>query len=142
MSLNRVMLIGNVGKDPEIRYIDSGVPTATFNLATTTRAYRLQNGTEVPQRTEWHRIYLWRKLAEVTERYVHKGDKVYVEGELRTRTYTDRKGVTHTVTEVWANMLELMSPRKDMMTESEKTNETPNDNVFGQDGDKNEPSPF
>ena len=84
MSLNKVMLIGNVGKDPEIRYIDNGVCTATMSLATTTPGYTLQNGTQVPERTEWHRIVLWRKLAEIVERYVHKGEKIYIEGQLRT----------------------------------------------------------
>ena len=142
MSLNRVMLIGNVGKDPEVRYIDSGVPTATFNLATTTRAYKLQNGTEVPERTEWHRILLWRKLAEVTEKYVRKGDKVYVEGELRTRTYTDRKGVSHTITEIWANTLELMSVKKDAVNEEEKVkNATDEDPLAPLDQNSKEP-PF
>lgn len=68
MSLNKVMLIGNVGKDPEIRYIDNGVCTATMSLATTTPGYTLQNGTQVPERTEWHRIVLWRKQAEIVER--------------------------------------------------------------------------
>ena len=72
------MLIGNVGKDPEIRYIDNGVCTATMSLATTTPGYTLQNGTQVPERTEWHRIVLWRKLAEIVERYVHKGEKIYI----------------------------------------------------------------
>lgn len=91
MSLNKVMLIGNVGKDPDIRYIDNGVCTAQVSLATSTPSYTLQNGTQVPERTEWHSIYLWRRLAEIVERYVHKGDKLYVEGELRYRTYTDKK---------------------------------------------------
>ena len=98
MSLNKVMLIGNVGKDPEIRYIDNGVCTATMSLATTTPGYTLQNGTQVPERTEWHRIVLWRKLAEIVERYVHKGEKIYIEGQLRTRSFTDKKGATRYVT--------------------------------------------
>ena len=100
MSLNKVMLIGNVGKDPEIRYIDNGVCTATMSLATTTPGYTLQNGTQVPERTEWHRIVLWRKLAEIVERYVHKGEKIYIEGQLRTRSFTDKKGATRYVTEI------------------------------------------
>ncbi len=111
MSLNKVMLIGNVGREPEVRYVDAGVATALVSLATTTRAYRLQSGTEVPERTEWHRIVLWRRLAEIVERYVHKGDKLYVEGELRTREWTDKKGREHTITEVWANNIELLTSR-------------------------------
>ena len=111
MSLNKVMLIGNVGKDPEIRYIDNGVCTATMSLATTTPGYTLQNGTQVPERTEWHRIVLWRKLAEIVERYVHKGEKIYIEGRLRTRSFTDKKGATRYVTEIWADNLELLGGR-------------------------------
>ena len=111
MSLNRVMLIGNVSKEPEINYIDSGICTARITLATSTPAYVLSNGTQVPERTEWHRIYCWRGLAEVAERYIHKGDKLYVEGELRTRNYTDKKGITRYITEVWASNIELMSHR-------------------------------
>lgn len=112
MSLNKVMLIGNVGKDPDIRYIDKGVCTAQLRLATSTPSYTLPNGTNVPERTEWHTVLLWRRLAEIVERYVHKGDKLYIEGELRYRSYTDKKGATHYVTEIWANSLELLTTRQ------------------------------
>lgn len=111
MSLNKVMLIGNVGRDPEVKYIDQGVATATLSLATNTPGYTLPNGTVVPERTEWHRVLLWRKLAEVVEKYVRKGDKLYIEGELRTRNYTDKKGISHTITEVWANSMEMLSTK-------------------------------
>lgn len=112
------MLIGYVGKDPEVRYIDSGVCTAQLSLATSTPGYTLQNGTQVPERTEWHSIYLWRRLAEVAEKYVHKGDKLYLEGELRYRTYTDKKGITHKVCEIWASSMEMLTPKP-------QTTETP-----------------
>lgn len=111
MSLNKVMLIGNVGKEPEVRYIEEGVATAVVSLATSTRGYTLPNGTVVPERTEWHRVLLWRKHAELVEKYVHTGDKLYVEGELRTRSYTDKQGRTHNVTEIWANSIELLTPK-------------------------------
>ncbi len=111
MSLNKVMLIGNVGKEPEVRYIEEGVATAVVSLATSTRGYTLPNGTVVPERTEWHRVLLWRKQAELVEKYVHTGDKLYVEGELRTRSYTDKQGRTHNVTEIWANSIELLTPK-------------------------------
>ena len=111
MSLNKVMLIGNVGKDPEVRYIDNGVATATLSLATNTPGYTLPNGTQVPERTEWHRVLLWRRLAEVVERYVHSGDKLYIEGQLRTRSYTDKQGKTRYVTEVWADNMEMLTPK-------------------------------
>ena len=121
MSLNKVMLIGNVGKEPEVRYVDGGMATATLSLATTTRGYTLPNGTQVPERTEWHRILLWRKLAEVVEKYVHTGDKLYIEGELRTRSYTDKQGRTHHITEVWANNMEMLSAKPHAAQQTEQT---------------------
>ena len=81
MSVNKVILIGNVGRDPEVRYLDSGIAVASLPLATTDRAYTLANGTQVPERTEWHNLVLWRGLAETAEKYVHKGDKLYVEAK-------------------------------------------------------------
>lgn len=109
--MNKVMLIGNVGKDPEIRYVDQGVCVASVALATTERGYKLQNGTEVPDRTEWHNVVLWRKLAETVEKYVHKGDKLYIEGKITTRSYDDRNGVKRYITEIWADSMEMLSPR-------------------------------
>lgn len=111
MSLNKVQLIGNVGKDPEVRYLDSGVAVATFPLATTDRAYTLANGTQVPERTEWHNIVLWRGLAETAEKYVHKGDKLYIEGKIRTRSYDDQNGVKRYVTEIFGDNMEMLTPR-------------------------------
>ena len=89
--MNKVMLIGNVGKEPEVRYVDQGQPVARITLATTERGYTLQNGTRVPDRTEWHNVILWRKLAEIVERYVHKGDKLYVEGRIHYASYDDKR---------------------------------------------------
>ena len=109
MSLNKVMLIGNVGAEPEVRYVEQGVPIASLRLATTERGYTLQNGTQVPERTEWHNIVVWRRLAEIVEKYVHKGDKLYIEGQLRTRTWDDRNGVKRYTTEIWAENMELLS---------------------------------
>lgn len=105
------MLIGNVGKEPEIKYVDRGVCVATVLLATTERGYTLQNGTEVPERTEWHNVVLWRGLAEVIEKYVHKGDKLFIEGQIHTRNYEDRNGIRRYVTEIWAESLEMLSPK-------------------------------
>ena len=111
MSVNKVILIGNVGKDPEVRYLDSGVAVATFPLATSDRAYTLANGTQVPERTEWHNIVLWRGLAETAEKYVHKGDKLYLEGKIRTRSYDDQAGVKRYVTEIFVESMEMLSPK-------------------------------
>ena len=81
MSLNKLMLIGHVGKDPDIRILEAGSKVATFSFATTEKGYTLANGTQVPERTEWHNIVVWRGLADVVEKYVHKGDKLYLEGK-------------------------------------------------------------
>lgn len=108
MSVNKVMLIGNVGKEPNIRYIDKGICTAAFPLATNTPGYKLPGGTEVPERAEWHNILLWDKLAEQVEKYVHKGDRLYIGGAIHTRSYIDRKGITRYITEIWANELEIL----------------------------------
>ena len=111
MSVNKVILLGNVGKDPEVRYLDSGVAVATFPLATSDRAYTLANGTQVPERTEWHNIVLWRGLAETAEKYVHKGDKLYVEGKIRTRSYDDQMGAKRYVTEIFVDSMEMLTPK-------------------------------
>lgn len=111
MSVNKVILIGNVGKDPDVRYLDNGVAVATFSLATTERGYTLQNGTQVPDRTEWHNIVLWRGLAQTAEKYVHKGDKLYIEGKIRSRSYDDQNGVKRNIVEIFADNMEMLTPR-------------------------------
>lgn len=111
MSVNKVILIGNVGKDPDVRYLDNGVAVATFSLATTERAYTLQNGTQVPERTEWHNIVLWRGLAQTAEKYIRKGDKLYIEGKIRSRFYDDQNGIKRTVVEIFADNMEMLSSR-------------------------------
>ena len=111
MSVNKVILLGNVGRDPEVRYLDTGVAVATFPLATSDRAYTLANGTQVPERTEWHNLVLWRGLAETAEKYVHKGDKLYVEGKIRTRSYDDQTGAKRYVTEIFVDNMEMLSAR-------------------------------
>lgn len=111
MSVNKVILIGNVGKEPDIRYLDGGVAVATFPLATTERGYTLPNGTQVPDRTDWHNIVLWRGLAQLVEKYVHKGDKLYIEGKLRPRTYEDQNGQRKYVVEIYAENMEMLSSR-------------------------------
>lgn len=109
--MNKVMLIGNVGKEPEVRYVDQGQAVARITLATTERGYTLQNGTQVPDRTEWHNIILWRKLAEIVERYVHKGDKLYIEGRIHYASYDDKQGKRQYYTEIWADNMEMLTPR-------------------------------
>ena len=105
------MLIGNVGKEPVVRYYDHDQAVATFSLATTERGYTLPNGTQVPDRTDWHNIVLYRGLAKIVEKYVHKGVKIYVEGRIHYRMYDDPKGMRRYVTEVYADNMELLSPK-------------------------------
>ncbi len=109
MSLNKVILIGNVGKDPELRYFDSNSAVANFSLATTERGYRLANGTEVPERTEWHNIVAHRDLAAFAEKWVKKGSLLYVEGKLRYRSYVDRNDVQRYITEVIADKISFFN---------------------------------
>ncbi len=109
--MNKVMLIGNVGKDPDVRYYDRDEAVAAFPLATTERGYTLQNGTQVPDRTEWHNIVLYRGLAKIAERYIHKGDKLYIEGKIRSRSYDDAKGIKKYVIEIVGENMEMLSPR-------------------------------
>ncbi len=109
--MNKVILIGNVGADPQVKYLDQGVCVAQLRLATTERGYTLQNGTQVPERTEWHNCVFWRKQAEVVEKYVHKGDKLYVEGKIQTRDYTDRQGIARKSIDIVVENMELLSPK-------------------------------
>lgn len=109
------MLIGNVGRDPEVRYYEADQAVAQFPLATTERGYKLQNGTQVPDQTDWHNIVMWHKLAKIAEKYVHKGDKLYIEGRIRYRKYDNKKGEKVSVTEVWAENMELLSPRPNVV---------------------------
>ena len=106
-SVNKVILIGNVGADPEVRYLDRGVAIATFNLATTERGYVMQNGTQVPDVTEWHAVVLWRNLAEWAQQYIRKSMKVYVEGKLKTRTW-EKDGQIRRKTEVIAENIQIL----------------------------------
>ena len=109
MSVNKVILIGNVGREPNVRYYDRDQAVASLTLATTERGYQLQNGTQVPDRTEWHNLVFWGGMAKTVEKYVHKGDKLYVEGSIRSRTYDDKNGVNRTVVEIYVNNMEMLS---------------------------------
>ena len=122
--MNKVMLIGNVGKEPEVRYYDADQAVATFPLATTERGYTLQNGTQVPDRTEWHNIVLYRGLAKVAERYIHKGEKLFIEGKIRNRSYDDQKGVKHYITEIVAENMEMLSPKSAVANELKEKGNT------------------
>jgi single-strand DNA-binding protein len=106
MSINKVILVGNLGKDPELRYTPSGVAVATFSLATSER-YKDKNG-EWVDKTEWHNIVAWRQLAEICGKYLHKGKQVYIEGKLQTRSYDDRDGNKRYTTEIVADQMKML----------------------------------
>ena len=91
MSINKVILLGYAGKDPEVKEV-AGTKVANLSLATTEKGYTLQNGIQVPDRTEWHSLIFWKGLAEVVEKYVRKGSQIYIEGKIKTRQYEDRTG--------------------------------------------------
>ncbi len=109
--VNKVVLIGNAGQDPEVRHLDSGVAVANFNLATN-ESYKDKTGEKVTQ-TEWHRIVLWRGLAEVAEKYVKKGELLYIEGRLRTRAWDDKDGNKRYTTEVFADNMKMLGKKSD-----------------------------
>lgn len=116
--MNKVMLIGNVGQEPEVRYYEADQAVAQVRLATTERGYTLPNGTQVPDRTDWHNLVFYRGLAKIVERYVHKGDKIYVDGRLRYRSYDDQRGQRRMVTEVYVDNMELLTPRGSQQADS------------------------
>ncbi len=109
--VNKVILIGNVGADPDVKYLEGGVAVASLRLATTEK-YRNRNGENVEQ-TEWHNIVLWRGLAEVVEKYVKKGMRLYIEGRLRTRAWEDQTGAKRYTTEIYADNMQMLSRSDD-----------------------------
>lgn len=135
MSVNKVILMGNVGKDPEYKDFDNGGSVAQFTLATTDRAFKTANGTEVPERTEWHNIVLQNGLANIAKEYVKKGNKLYIEGKIRTRSYEDNNGVKRYVTEVYGYNMEMLSPKKDGQTTQQGGAPTPPPPIPDQDKD-------
>lgn len=135
MSVNKVILMGNVGKDPEYKDFDNGGSVAQFTLATTDRAFKTANGTEVPERTEWHNIVLQKGLANIAKEYVKKGNKLYIEGKIRTRSYEDNNGVKRYVMEVYGYNMEMLSPKKDGQTTQQGGAPTPPPPIPDQDKD-------
>lgn len=113
MSVNKVILIGNVGRDPDIRYTAPGQAVASFSLATTERGYTAANGTQVPERTEWHNIVMWGKNAEIAERYIRKGSQLYIEGKLRTRMWEDKNQIKRQVTEIYVDTFDFLGRKQE-----------------------------
>ena len=108
-SVNKVILVGNLGRDPEVRYLPSGDALATLSLATTDR-FKTKGG-EPEERTEWHRVTMFGRLAEIAGEYLKKGSQVYIEGRLQTRKYTDKDGVEKYSTEIVAKEMKMLGSR-------------------------------
>lgn len=126
MSVNKAILLGNVGKDPEVRDAN-GVKVAQFTLATSERGYTRKDGMQVPERTEWHNIVCWRSLAEIVEKYVRKGAKLYIEGKITTRSWDDQQGTKRYITEIVADNIEMLGGSPQRPTEQQAMN-----SVYGQ----------
>jgi len=107
--INKAILIGNLGADPEIRYTQDGTPVATFSIATTER-WKDKDG-QMQEQTEWHRIVAWRRLAEICGEYLNKGSRVYIEGKLQTRKWQDQNGNDRYTTEIVAREMKMLTPR-------------------------------
>ena len=135
--VNKVILIGNLGKDPEVKYLDSGVAVANFSLATT-ESYKNKEGERVSQ-TEWHNIVLWRGLAEITEKYLKKGNSVYIEGKIRSRKWEDKEGNTRYTTEILADNMTMLGKKENSFAEKKET--TPEEESIPQE-EKGDDLPF
>lgn len=111
MNLNKVLLIGRLGKKPEVNYIKADLPVARFSLATSDRGYTTQSGVQVPDRTEWHNIVLWRNLAKYAEKYLDKGMLVYIEGKIQTRKWTAQDGTTKYSIDILAEDIKILEKK-------------------------------
>jgi single-strand DNA-binding protein len=123
MSVNKVILVGNVGKDPEVKHLESNVSVANFTLATSEN-YTNKSGDKVTS-TEWHNIVCWRGLATIAENYIRKGSQVYIEGKLRTRTYDAPDGTKRYATEILADSLQLLGKRTEGQPSEDQKTEQP-----------------
>ena len=148
-SINKVILIGNLGKDPEVRHLESGVAVCNFSIATG-ETYKDRNSGEKVTHTEWHNIVLWRGLAEVAEKYLKKGAKIYIEGKLRTRSWQDQEGNTRYTTEILGDNMTMLgksepnsSPAASSQSmEASKKKEEPLGNEFSNPDVENDDLPF
>lgn len=127
MGVNKVILVGNVGKDPDVRHLDSGVSVANFSLATS-ETYRNKENQKVTN-TEWHNIVVWRRLAEIVEKYVKKGDPLYIEGKIRTRSYDDKDGNKKYITEIFADNMQMLGSKQSNNNDSSSEEKQPETDI-------------
>lgn len=141
MSVNKAFILGRVGKDPQVSHIND-TKKASFSMATTERGYTKQNGTQVPDRTEWHNVVAWRNLAEICEKYVHKGDLLYIEGKIQSRSW-EKDGQTRYITEIVAEVVELF-PKNQQGQQAPQPSPVPgNETELWEDpAPKNDDDPF
>ena len=140
MSVNKTIILGRVGKDPQVSHI-SDTKKVAFTMATTERGYPKQDGTQVPDRTEWHNIVAWRNLAVICEKYVHKGDLLYIEGKITNRSWDGENGQKHYITEIVADKVELF-PKSQNQQSAPQPAPAPVDDKPLWDEPKNDDEPF
>jgi single-strand DNA-binding protein len=131
--INKVIFVGNLGKDPEIRSLDNGVKVASFSLATS-ESYKNKEGQRVEQ-TEWHNIVMWRGLAEVAEKYLKKGSQIYLEGKIRTRSWDDKEGNKRYTTEIIADTFTMLGAKREEAPRVVSEPETPSPAAPGPEDD-------
>lgn len=131
-SVNQAIVIGFLGDEPKVNTTQAGRKMASFAVATTEKGYTTQNGTTYPDRTEWHNVVLWGKLAEIAERYLHKGSSVFVQGKMRTRSYDDKNGVKRWITEIDADVMQMLdrkSENSQQQPQSQQATSAPNNPI-------------
>ncbi len=141
--VNKVILVGNLGKDPEVRHLESGASVANFPIATT-ESYKDKNGNRQDQ-TEWHNIVLWRGLADIAEKYLRKGSQVYIEGKLRSRSWEDKEGNTRYITEVVGDNMTMLgggNRGESSAAPAESSSPKPKSKPSLEDGDEADDLPF
>lgn len=125
-SVNQATVIGFVGDEPKVNTTQNGRKVASFAVATTEKGYTTQAGVTYPDRTEWHNIVLWGRLAEVAEKFLHKGSSVYVQGKMRTRSYDDKNGIKRYVTEIEGDVMQMLDRKNEGGQQAAQAETTPN----------------
>ena len=136
MSVNKVFLIGNVGKDPEVRHLENGGPVVRFSLATS-ETYRNKNDEKVTT-TEWHNIVIWRRLAEIVEKYVKKGSKLFIEGRVTYRSWDDKEGNKKYITEIVGTSMQMLDKKGDTVEPPAQDSSKPKEDINIEAGEEDD----